>query len=81
MLVLSRKVGESIVIGEGASAITVTVNKIRNGSVSLGVDAPKTTRIVRKEIEHQPASPNSANRRAIAAAEANQVDDTQVAVG
>lgn len=47
MLVLSRKLDESIVIGED---ITVKVISIEKGVVKLGVDAPKNVSIVRSEL-------------------------------
>jgi len=47
MLVLSRKLTESIRIGEG---ITVTVLEVRQGRVRLGIDAPQAVRIQRQEI-------------------------------
>ncbi len=48
MLVLSRKVGETIVIGEG---ITVRVTRISGTRVTLGVEAPTDVRIVRGELK------------------------------
>jgi len=50
MLVLSRKLGESIVIGEGPNAITVTVVRLRGDRIGLGIDAPKEVKIMRTEI-------------------------------
>ena len=47
MLVLSRKVGERIVIGD---EITVVVNRVSGNRVSLGIDAPEHVRIVRGEL-------------------------------
>ena len=47
MLVLSRKIGEKIVVGDG---ITITVLAARNGRARLGLTAPKETRIDRQEI-------------------------------
>ncbi len=47
MLVLTRKVEESITIG---SNITVTVLEIRGNQVRLGIDAPKETSVHRTEI-------------------------------
>lgn len=47
MLVLSRKIGESIVIGEN---IHLTVLDSQNGEVKLGITAPKEIAILRKEI-------------------------------
>ncbi len=50
MLVLSRKAGESIVIGD---FITVTVVNVGRGRVRIGVDAPHSVRINRVEIAEQ----------------------------
>ncbi len=47
MLIITRKVGESIVIGDG---IEITVSKINDGNVKLGIQAPKDVNILRKEI-------------------------------
>lgn len=47
MLVLTRKVGESIVIGEDVS---VRVLGVRGGQVSLGFSAPSQVRILREEV-------------------------------
>lgn len=47
MLVLSRKQGESIQIDDN---IFVTVSEVKGGRVRLSIDAPKSVRIVRKEI-------------------------------
>lgn len=49
MLVLSRKVGEQIVIDGG---ITVTVTSVDGGKVRLGISAPPDVRIDRAEV-HQ----------------------------
>jgi carbon storage regulator CsrA len=46
MLVLSRKLGEKIVIGEGIELMVVAVNGNR---VKLGIAAPQSCRIVRSE--------------------------------
>lgn len=50
MLILSRKESEEIVIGEGESQIVVSVQSIRGDRVRIGVVAPKTTSINRREI-------------------------------
>lgn len=47
MLVLSRKVGEQIVIGGN---IVVVVNRIEGNRVSLGIQAPSDVRIIREEL-------------------------------
>jgi len=48
MLVLSRKVGEKILIGD---EIVVTVVRVAQGVVRIGVDAPGDLPIVREEIQ------------------------------
>lgn len=47
MLVLSRKTGESIQIDDD---IFVTVSEVKGGRVRLSIDAPRSVRIVRKEV-------------------------------
>ncbi len=47
MLVLTRKSGERIVIGD---RITVTIVKCHNGRVSIGIEAPDEVNVVREEI-------------------------------
>lgn len=54
MLVLSRKVGESIKIGEH---ITLSVRRISGNAVRLSISAPVDVRIVRSELlDQQPPS-------------------------
>ena len=48
MLILSRKVGEKIAIGD---EITIVVNRISGNRVALGIHAPKNIRVVRGELE------------------------------
>jgi carbon storage regulator len=48
MLVLSRKVGESFVIGDN---ITITVVRIAGGGVRIGVDAPADCSVMRSELQ------------------------------
>jgi len=47
MLVLARKLDESIVIGDN---ITVKVISVEKGVVKLGIDAPSDISIVRNEL-------------------------------
>ncbi len=51
MLVLSRRVGETIYIGDD---ITVTVARMADGEVTLGITAPRETPIARSEVAHRP---------------------------
>jgi len=50
MLVLSRKPGEQILIGEG---VRLSVVRISGGRVQLGIDAPRDFKVVREEIAPQ----------------------------
>jgi carbon storage regulator len=56
MLVLARKVGEKILIGEN---ISVTVVRIAPGVVRIGIDAPDEMPIIREEIQSQLEQPDS----------------------
>ena len=47
MLVLSRKIGEKLVIGDN---ITVVVSRVAGNRVTLGIQAPSDVRIVRGEL-------------------------------
>ena len=47
MLVISRKVGETFMIGDN---ISVTVCGVRNNQVKIGIEAPADIEIHREEI-------------------------------
>ncbi|MDX2315712.1 MAG: carbon storage regulator CsrA [Gammaproteobacteria bacterium] len=47
MLILTRKVGESIMIGED---VEVKVLGLRAGQVKIGIEAPKDLKVHREEI-------------------------------
>lgn len=47
MLVLARKLDESILLGDD---ITIKVISIDKGVVKLGIDAPKSVSIIRSEL-------------------------------
>lgn len=47
MLVLSRKPGEKILIGED---VTVTIVRIGPNTVRIGIEAPRSMNIVREEL-------------------------------
>jgi len=47
MLVLSRKPGEKILIGDN---VTITIVRIGPNTVRLGIDAPRDMNIVRDEL-------------------------------
>lgn len=51
MLILTRRVGETVVIGnEGPDQVTFTVMGIKAGQVRVGVNAPKEVPVHREEI-------------------------------
>lgn len=60
MLILSRKVGEKIMIGEG---ITVVVSRVAGDRVTLGFEAPHDMRILRGEL--RPFDENERASRAV----------------
>lgn len=47
MLLLTRRIGEKIIINEN---VTVVLKRIENGSVIIGIDAPKEIPIMREEL-------------------------------
>lgn len=47
MLVLSRRVGERLIIGKD---IVVTIIDVRSDGVRVGIDAPREVRVTRAEI-------------------------------
>ncbi len=57
MLVLTRRPGESVVIGNN---IVVTVLEVRGEQIRLGIDAPRSVTVHREEIYRQVMSENVA---------------------
>ena len=57
MLILERKKGEEILIGND---VLVKVTELRTGHVRLGVVAPRSVRVVRREMRHTDANDNGA---------------------
>ena len=55
MLVLSRRQGESIVIG---GDVVVTIVEVRGGQVRVGIDAPRSIEVHREEIYQEVAREN-----------------------
>ena len=51
VLVLTRKVNESIEIGND---ITVTITQIKGGRIRIGIEAPDNIRIMRSELSEEP---------------------------
>ncbi len=61
MLVLSRKVGERILIGDD---IAVTVVRLVQGGVRIGIEAPKEMPVVREELKRELDSADEAAKAA-----------------
>jgi carbon storage regulator len=54
MLVLSRKVGQEIVIGEGADRVVIIVTEVRGREqVRLGITAPRHISVHRSEVRDE----------------------------
>lgn len=54
LLVLTRKVGEQVIIRDD---IRLTVVRVEGGRVILGIEAPRDERILRGELEDVPEAP------------------------
>lgn len=63
MLVLSRKIGERLVIGEG---VVVQVLAVRRGQIRLGIIAPPSVHIRREELPELPEKAEALQRRPLA---------------
>lgn len=50
MLILNRKIGESIILDDN---IEIKILEIQDGKIKIGIEAPKDVNIVRKEIYDQ----------------------------
>ena len=50
MLILTRRIGETVMIGD---EVTVTVLRVKGNQVRLGVNAPKSVSVQREEIFHR----------------------------
>lgn len=59
MLILSRRQGESIVVGHD---VVITVMEVRGNQVRIGVEAPHTLQVHRGEVYEQVVE---ANREAV----------------
>lgn len=70
MLVVSRKVGQRILIGE---KIAITVVKVASGAVRIGVEAPAEMAVMREELAEE------LRRAEQAAIEASELTDEATA--
>ncbi len=61
MLILTRKVGESIMIGE---SVEVKILGLRAGQVKIGIEAPKDLKVHREEIYERIRAEEASKRQA-----------------
>lgn len=59
MLVLTRKVGQRVLIGDN---VAVTIVRVSQGTVRLGIEAPPETPIVREELQLELEASDAAHR-------------------
>ncbi|AHE97187.1 carbon storage regulator CsrA [Thioalkalivibrio paradoxus] len=52
MLVLTRRVGETLIIGD---EIAVTILDVKGNQARVGIEAPKDVTILREELRDRPA--------------------------
>ena len=56
MLILTRKIGETIWINDD---IEITINEIKGDQVKIGINAPRTIEILRGELKTEVSSANA----------------------
>ena len=62
MLILTRKVGESIMIGD---SVEVKVLGLRAGQIKIGIEAPKDLKVHREEIYERIQAEQDNDRQAV----------------
>ena len=50
MLILSRRIGEKLIIGDN---VTVTILAVKGNQVRIGIEAPRNVRVDREEIHER----------------------------
>lgn len=71
MLILGRKKGEAIVIGD---KVRITVQEIGSDGVKLAIDAPRDIRVLRSELQEAELE----NRQAAASFNAAKIESLQI---
>lgn len=75
MLVLSRKIGEKLLIGD---AIEVSILDIRGDHVKIGINAPRSVTIYREELYNEI---KQANKQATAPSQTDHLNQAWQAMG
>lgn len=65
MLILTRRVGESVIVGEN---VAVTILSIKGQQVRVGVNAPKSVPVHRKEVYERMRANTSGDVQSLASA-------------
>jgi len=56
MLIISRRCGESFIIGDD---VKITVLSVKGNQIRFGIDAPKETTILREEVVDKRKQPSN----------------------
>lgn len=72
MLILTRRAGESVMVG---SDITITVLGVKGNQVRIGINAPKDVAVHREEIYERIQSEKSAEKSTEESGESKPDDD------
>jgi carbon storage regulator len=71
MLILTRRVGETLMIGDD---VTVTVLGVKGNQVRIGIDAPRDVAVHREEIYERIQREKDGGEEAVKAVEAEEYD-------
>lgn len=71
-MVLTRKVGEKLIIGDD---ITISVIEVNRGGVRIGVEAPRNVSILRHEVYERIQEENLTASRAVSSMNIQQAAD------
>lgn len=77
MLVLSRKEGEQLLIGDN---IVLTVNRVSGNRVAIGIEAPREVPIVRGELDRVETAKRESGGTGIAAGLSTLLPSSSVSV-
>lgn len=53
MLILTRKLGQTLIIGEGENEIRLTITKVIGTRITLGIEAPRHISVDREEVRQR----------------------------